>query len=86
MPVASPGRAMHTGYIGKAHFKTANTFASTRIEGVPQHARSRRTGPGPTWASRHVELMVEGHNTNPPLKPPFAQHYERWYYADGRGD
>src|SRR5882762_573247 len=24
--------------------------------------------------------------TSPPLKPPFAQHYERWYHADGRGD
>src|SRR5258708_4615805 len=30
--------------------------------------------------------MVEGLNTSPPLKPPFAKHYERWYYADGRGD
>jgi arylsulfatase A-like enzyme len=35
---------------------------------------------------QHVELMVEGHNTKPPLKPPYAQHYERWYYADGRGE
>ena len=35
---------------------------------------------------QHVELMVEGHNTRPPLAPPFAQHYERWYYADGRGE
>ena len=40
----------------------------------------------PYMGFQHVELMVEGHNTNPPLKPPFAQHYERWYYADGRGD
>jgi arylsulfatase A-like enzyme len=35
---------------------------------------------------QHVELMVEGHNTKPPLAPPYAQHYERWYYADGRGE
>ena len=41
---------------------------------------------GPYMGFQHVELMVEGHNTSPPLKPPFAQHYERWYYADGRGD
>jgi len=34
----------------------------------------------------HVELMVEGHNTWPPLQPPYGQHYERWYYADGRGE
>jgi arylsulfatase A-like enzyme len=35
---------------------------------------------------QHVELMVEGHNTWAPLAPPYGQHYERWYYADGRGE
>ena len=57
-----------------------------RHAGVPPERRSRRTGTGPYMGFQHVELMVEGHNTKPPLKPPFAQHYERWYYADGRGD
>ena len=35
---------------------------------------------------QHVELMVEGHNHWPPMKPPRGQHYERWYHADGRGE
>jgi arylsulfatase A-like enzyme len=76
---------MRTGYVGKAHFKTAHNFAPT---GTPEC----RTSPqpqdwnGPYMGFEHVELMVEGHNTWPPLKPPFGQHYERWYYADGRGE
>ncbi len=74
-----------TGYVGKAHFKTAHNFAPT---GTPEC----RTSPqppdwnGPYMGFEHVELMVEGHNTWPPLKPPYGQHYERWYYADGRGE
>src|SRR6185503_12305440 len=76
---------IRTGYIGKAHFKTAHNFAPT---GTPEC----RTSPqpqdwsGPYMGFEHVELMVEVHNTWPPLKPPYGQHYERWYYADGRGD
>jgi arylsulfatase A-like enzyme len=74
-----------TGYIGKAHFKTAHNFAPT---GTPEC----RTSPqppdwtGPYMGFQHVELMVEGHNTWAPLAPPYGQHYERWYYADGRGE
>jgi len=34
----------------------------------------------------HVELMLEGHNMFPPMKPPLGQHYERWYHADSLGD
>jgi arylsulfatase A-like enzyme len=34
----------------------------------------------------HVELMVEGHNHWPPMKPPRGQHYERWFHRDGRGE
>jgi arylsulfatase A-like enzyme len=33
-----------------------------------------------------VELMLEGHNGFPPMKPPLGQHYERWYHADGQGE
>ena len=33
-----------------------------------------------------VELMLVGHNWFLPEKPPKGQHYERWFYADGRGD
>src|SRR5438046_1530422 len=34
----------------------------------------------------YVELVVEGHNSFQPMKPPSGQHYERWYYGDGLGD
>ena len=30
--------------------------------------------------------MLVGHNWFLPEKPPAGQHYERWFYADGRGD
>ncbi|WP_204270229.1 hypothetical protein, partial [Klebsiella aerogenes] len=74
-----------TGYIGKAHFKTSNTFQPT---GSPECrlTEQRDDWYGPYMGFGHVELMVEGHNTRVPRKPPFTQHYERWYYADGRGE
>ena len=74
-----------TGYIGKAHFKTCNTFAPT---GSPECRLTAQPDNwyGPYMGFDHVELMVEGHNTAPPRKPPYCQHYERWYHADGRGE
>ncbi|MEL6521087.1 MAG: sulfatase-like hydrolase/transferase, partial [Pseudomonadota bacterium] len=41
---------------------------------------------GPYMGFDHVEMMLVGHNWFLPEKPPKGQHYERWYYADGRGD
>ena len=41
---------------------------------------------GPYMGFRYVELVTEGHNHWLPMKPPFGQHYSRWYYADGNGD
>lgn len=76
-----------TGFIGKAHFSSHHTFAPT---GTPECRQSMdRCGPdwyGPYMGFEHVELVVEGHNHWLPMRPPFGQHYERWYYADGRGD
>lgn len=74
-----------TGYIGKAHFATSHTFAAT---GSPE---CRNTDQDPGWTGpymgfQHVELMVEGHNHWPPMKPPRGQHYERWFHKDGRGE
>jgi arylsulfatase A-like enzyme len=74
-----------TGYIGKAHFATSHTFAAT---GSPE---CRNTDQDPDWTGpymgfQHVELMVEGHNHWPPMKPPRGQHYERWFHKDGRGE
>lgn len=75
-----------TALIGKAHFATAHTFAPT---GSPE-CRSSMQLYGPNWTGpykgfQRVELMVEGHNTFPPMVPPSGQSYEAWYHADGRG-
>jgi arylsulfatase A-like enzyme len=76
-----------TGFIGKAHFATMHTFAPT---GTPECRYSMdRYGAdwfGPYMGFQHVELVTEGHNYWLPMKPPFGQHYSRWYYADGRGE
>jgi len=73
-----------TGYIGKAHFATSHTFAST---GTPECRNTDQPQDwyGPYMGFEHVELMVEGHNHWPPMKPPRGQHYERWFHKDGRG-
>ncbi len=76
-----------TAYFGKAHFSTFHTFAPT---GTPECLRSSASYPddwyGPYMGFDHVELMLVGHNWFLPEKPPAGQHYERWFYADGRGD
>jgi arylsulfatase A-like enzyme len=74
-----------TAYIGKAHFATSHTFKAT---GTPE---CRLTEQDPGWTGpymgfQHAELVVEGHNHWPPMKPPYGQHYERWYHGNGRGD
>ena len=76
-----------TGFIGKAHFSSHHTFTPT---GTPECRQSMdQYGPdwcGPYMGFQHVELVVEGHNHWLPMAPPFGQHYERWYYGDGRGE
>jgi len=76
-----------TALIGKAHFATSHTFAPT---GTPECRTSSKEYAadwhGPYMGFQHVELMVEGHNNWPPMKPPHGQHYERWYHMDGHGD
>jgi arylsulfatase A-like enzyme len=76
-----------TGFIGKAHFSTSHTFSPT---GTPECRASTADYPpgwhGPYMGFEHVELVVEGHNQWLPMAPPAGQHYERWYYADGRGE
>ncbi|MEM9755622.1 MAG: sulfatase-like hydrolase/transferase [Pseudomonadota bacterium] len=76
-----------TAFFGKAHFSTFHTFAPT---GTPECLRSSAEYPadwyGPYMGFDHVELMLVGHNWFLPEKPPAGQHFERWFYADGRGD
>ncbi len=76
-----------TSFFGKAHFSTYHTFEPT---GTPECLRSSADYAddwvGPYMGFGHVELMLVGHNWFLPEKPPAGQHYERWFYADGRGD
>ena len=67
MPARFAKAGYRTGYIGKAHFKTANTFEPT---GTPECRQSPQPQDwyGPYMGFQHVELMVEGHNTSPPLQ------------------
>lgn len=85
------GRLAHAGYdtafIGKAHFATYHTHEPT---GSPESVKSA-SAYGPDWSGpymgfQHVELMLLGHNYWLPYPPPVGMHYERWYYADGRGE
>jgi arylsulfatase A-like enzyme len=83
---AAFGRAGYrTGFIGKAHFATSHTFKAT---GTPECRNSDQPQDwtGPYMGFEHVELMVEGHNHWPPMKPPRGQHYERWFHRNGRGE
>jgi arylsulfatase A-like enzyme len=78
---------VRTGFLGKAHFSTWQTFEAT---GTPE-CRSSMKDFGPDWFGpymgfEHVELVVLGHNQWTPQKPPSGQHYEAWYYGDGLGD
>ncbi len=76
-----------TGFIGKAHFSTFHTFAPTgRPECRPSTNAFGADWTGPYMGFEHVELVVGGHNIHPPQPPPYGQHYERWFHADGRGD
>ncbi|MCY4179400.1 MAG: sulfatase-like hydrolase/transferase, partial [Litoreibacter sp.] len=76
-----------TAFFGKAHFSTYHTFEPT---GSPECLKSSANYPdtwyGPYMGFNHVEMMLVGHNWFLPEKPPHGQHYERWFYADGRGD
>ena len=60
-----------TGYIGKAHFATSHTFKPT---GTPECRNSDQDPDwyGPYMGFEHVELVVEGHNHWPPMKPPLV--------------
>jgi len=81
------GNGYETSFFGKAHFSTFHTFEKT---GTPECLKSSSDYPdtwfGPYMGFEHVELMLVGHNWFLPEKPPAGQHYERWFYADGRGD
>ena len=75
-----------TGYFGKAHFSTYHTFTPTGTpECVASSAQYGDDWYGPYMGFTHVEMMLVGHNWFLPEAPPRGQHYERWYFADGRG-
>ncbi|WP_089721142.1 sulfatase-like hydrolase/transferase [Candidatus Entotheonella palauensis] len=77
----------HTAFFGKAHFSTFNTFEPTgRPECIQSSANYSEDWYGPYMGFQHVELMLIGHNWFLPNPPPKGLHYERWFYADGRGE
>jgi arylsulfatase A-like enzyme len=76
-----------TGFFGKAHFSTYHTYEPTGSpECLKSSANYAEDWYGPYMGFAHVEMMLVGHNWFLPEKPPAGQHYERWFYADGRGD
>ena len=76
-----------TGFIGKAHFAS---YFSVEPTGSPESVKSSanfgKDWFGPYMGFEHVELMLIGHNYFLPPKPPQGQHFERWFYEDGKGD
>jgi arylsulfatase A-like enzyme len=76
-----------TAFFGKAHFSTYHTFEETGTpESIKSSADYGEDWHGPYMGFNHVEMMLVGHNWFLPEKPPHGHHYERWYYADGKGD
>ncbi len=76
-----------TAFIGKAHFSTFHTHEPTGTpECIVSSADYADDWNGPYMGFDSVELMLVGHNWFLPEKPPRGHHYERWFYADGRGD
>ena len=75
-----------TAYFGKAHFSTYHTYEPTGTpECVKSSAQYDEDWYGPYMGFEHVEMMLLGHNWFLPEEPPRGQHYERWFFADGRG-
>ncbi|MBT3765008.1 MAG: sulfatase-like hydrolase/transferase [Rhodospirillales bacterium] len=74
----------NTGFIGKAHFSTFETFNPT---GTPEcrfsSADYDENWTGPYAGFEHVELVTMGHlhRKRPPEIPPHGQHYEHWFNA-----
>ncbi len=77
----------HTGLVGKAHFSTYHTFEAT---GRPECRQSTHLFDegwhGPYMGFDEVEIVLAGHNTFLPMKPPHGLHYEAWYHHGGKGD
>ena len=84
---ALAGAGYTTAFFGKAHFSTYHTFEPTGTpECIVSSANYSENWNGPYMGFDTVELMLVGHNWFLPEKPPRGHHYERWFYADGRGD
>lgn len=73
------GAGYNTGFVGKAHFSSYNTFAAT---GTPEcHQSSSQYADdwhGPYMGFDHVEMIVLGHELKEMAQHPKGQHYERW--------
>ena len=74
-----------TGYIGKAHFKTANTYKPTFSTANPNKARSRRTGRDPTW-DLSIRADGRGPQHQAAARAAIRAALRALDYADGRGE
>lgn len=76
-----------TGIFGKAHFSSYDARQPTgRPEAILSSVDFGDDWYGPYMGFSHVELMLSGPSNHPPLAPPAGLHYERFFYADGRGE
>ncbi|MEO1681513.1 MAG: sulfatase-like hydrolase/transferase [Pseudomonadota bacterium] len=75
-----------TGYFGKAHFSSYDAREPTgRPECILSSVDFGEDWNGPYMGFQNVELMLSGPSNHPPLAPPRGHHYERFFYADGKG-
>ncbi len=78
-----------TSLIGKAHFSTKATFSPT---GTPECSISSgdysTNWTGPYMGFEYVELALFGKwfKNRPALKPPFGQHFEKWFFEKVAGE
>ena len=85
-----------TGFIGKAHFSSKNTFEAVKTpENSVGSAEYGADWYGPYMGFEHVELAVMGHWARPwgvgetPFqreRPPHLQHFERWFFEEAAGE
>ena len=75
-----------TGFFGKAHFSSYDAREPTgRPESILSSPDFGPDWTGPYMGFEHVELMLSGPSSHPPLAPPKGLHYEHFFHQDGDG-
>lgn len=77
----------NTGFFGKAHFSSYDAREPTgRPESILSSVDYGPDWTGPYMGFEHVQLMLSGPSSHPPLAPPKGLHYEHFFHRDGAGD